>query len=292
MNRPYQKSILAVLIVLMMNGCAVQRTIVRSTMNPILEGGMEAMMSEPNLDIAKTALASNLKLIEGMLVSDPHNADLLIFAAQGFAAYALAFVEDSDPVEARELYARAAGYANRWLIEEYDLDLLGIVSLTEFELAVTELDDKALAGIFWLGNAWGSEIFNGLDDIVLVSKLPYVEALMRRVLEIDPNYYFGMAHLFFGGYYGARPAMLGGDLVKAEDHIQTQLNMTDGQVLFGYLFMVKYVYLRQLDEQASRDALQIIIDFDCQSAPENTILLNRVAQQKAQHLLDNLEQYL
>jgi TRAP transporter T-component len=280
------------LLAILLPGCSIQRAIVRSTMDPILAGGLDAMMAEPNLEIAKTALASNLKLIEGMIRTDPHNKTLLLFAAQGYSAYALAFVEDEDPFEARLLYQRAAGYANRWLIEEEDLDLLAISNLSEFEQSVSLLDDDAVAGIFWLGNAWGSEILNGLDDIVLVSKLAYVEALMHRVIEIDEGYYFGLAHLFFGGYFGARPPMLGGDMDKAIDHIERQLELTDSNILLGHLFMVKYVYLRQLDEEASRVTLKQILDFDVFAAPESTRLLNRVAQAKAAHILETLDEYL
>ncbi len=283
---------LTVVLLLSLNGCGIQRSIVRSTMNPILEGGLDAMMAETNLEIAQTALASNLKLIEGMLRSDPHNSTMLLFAAQGYAAYALAFVEDEDPVAARDLYGRARGYANRWLIEEEGVDLMAIAALDEFETAVENLDEDSLPGIFWLGNAWGSEILNGLNDIVLVAKLPYAEALMRRTLEIDPSYYYGLAHLFFGGYYGARPRMLGGNPELATQHINEQIDLTDGNILLGPLFMVEFVYLKQLDEESARSTLQMILDFEIESAPENTFLLNRVAQAKAKHLLAHLEEYL
>ncbi len=293
MNRKLVITMIAVLLTYaFLPGCAIQRTVVRSTMNPILTGGLDAMMAEPNLDIAKTALASNLKLVEGMLRSDPNNTTLLLFAAQGYTAYALAFVEDMDQVEARHLYQRAANYANRWLVEEEDIDLLSISDLSEFELAVAELDDEAVAGIFWLGNSWGSQILNGLDDIVLVSQLPYVEALMRRSLEINENFFYGFAHLFFGGYYGARPAILGGDMDKAVFHLERQIELTNGELLFGQLFMVKYVYLRQLDEPASRSTIEQILDFDIFSAAEDTRLLNRVAQAKAEQMLDNMDQLL
>lgn len=280
------------ILALLLPGCSIQRAVVRSTMNPILTGGLDAMMAETNLDIAKTALASNLKLVEGMLRSDPENTTLLLFAAQGYTAYALAFVEDEDPVEARSLYQRAANYANRWLIVEEDVDLKAITDLTLFENAVAGLDDEAIAGLFWLGNSWGSEILNGLDDIVLVSQLPYAEILMRRALAIDETYFYGFAHLFFGGYYGARPPMLGGNMDLAIEHLERQIELTEQKVMFGQLFMVKYVYLRQLDEEASRATLQEILEFDVTSAPEQTQLLNRIAQQKAEWMLENLDLYL
>lgn len=282
----------AAAILVLATGCGVRKTMVRSAMDPILAGGMDALMAEPDLELARTALASNLKLIEGMIREDPENTELLLYAAQGFAAYALAFVEDENPERAVELYRRAHRYANRALIVRENVDLLAVEELDRFEDTVARLDDDAVPGVFSLANAWGSEIMLSLDEIAAVSDLPRVEALMRFVLEVDEAYYFAGAHLFFGGYYGVRPPTLGGDLEKAERHLRRQIELTGGNVLLGRLFLVKYVHLRRLDEPAARAELNRILEFDVNQAPENTTLLNRVAQEKARRLLQNLDQYL
>lgn len=275
-----------------LNGCGVQRAVVRSALHPVIDGGMTAMLAEPDLDIARTALASNLKLVEGLLVEYPDDPVLLHTAAQGFTAYALAFAEDENRDTARDLYTRGRDYANRWLIAETGVDLLAIDGLDEFNAAVAELDEEALPGLFWLGNAWGSRILLNLNDISSIANLPRVEAIMRKVLVLDEGYFHGFAHLFFGGYYGGRPAMLGGDLDKADHHLRTQIEMTDGKVLFGTLFLVRYVHLSRLDGEAARGELERILAFDVEAAPPETILLNRVAQAKARRLLDSLDEYL
>ena len=292
MNRNHIIMAVTALILTLAPGCSIQQYAVRTAMNPIIDGGMESMMAETNLKIAKTALESNLKLIEGILRTDPDNEELLLAAAEGYTGYTMGFVEDDSPIEARDLYRRARGYANRWLIEEEDADLLAIQNLQEFEAAVADLDEEAVPGAFWLANSWGSLILISLDDIAMVSQLPKVEALMRFVLEHDPAYYFATAHLFFGGYYGARPPMLGGDPAKAQKHLETQIDMTDGNVLLGYLFMVKYVHLRALNEEAALRDLDYILSFDVMQAPENTRLLNRIAQEKARDLLARIDEYL
>ncbi|GAG59489.1 unnamed protein product, partial [marine sediment metagenome] len=50
-----------------------------------------------------------------------------------------------------------------------------------------------------------------LDNPRAIFDLPKVEALMKRVLELDETYYFAGAHLFFGSLFAARPAMFGGN---------------------------------------------------------------------------------
>ncbi len=273
-------------------GCGVVRIAARSATTPLVEGGMEAMMAESDLPIARDALASNLILMEGMLRSDPGNKRLLLRASQGFFAYSLAFADGVDSERARELYLRSRDYANRWLASEHGVNLLETKPLDAFQERLEELPEKALPGVFWLGNAWASALMLSLTDMQAIAELPKTEALMRWVLEHDEGYFFASAHLFFGGYYGARSTFLGGDPDKARNHLERQIALTEGQVLLGHLFMVRYVHLPALDGEAAEQALREILAFEINEAPENTRLINRVAQEKARRLLANLDDYL
>ena len=212
-------------------------------------------------------------------------------AAQGFTAYALAFVEDENPQRAVKLYHRGRDYAARWVKIKYNSNLLDMVKLDEFEKALKKMPSKAVPGLFWMGNAWASAMMLSLHDVESIANLPKAEMLMRFVLEHDESYYFGGAHLFFCGYYGARPRMLGGSPDKALEHINKQIELTNGTFMLGELFKVKYVSLPALDEAAARAGLEKILEFDIDSAPD-TRLVNRVAQEKARTLLGNLEDYL
>ena len=61
------------------------------------------------------SLISNIKLLEGLLKTDPDNRNLLMLTCQGYAGYALGFVEDEEPERARKLYRRAKQYGIRML---------------------------------------------------------------------------------------------------------------------------------------------------------------------------------
>ena len=76
---------------------------VRGSM-PMMEGGVESMNRETDLELARRAMPANLKMLEGMIYTDPGNSELRIVAAQGFYGYALAFVESHEPERAAELY--------------------------------------------------------------------------------------------------------------------------------------------------------------------------------------------
>jgi len=295
-SRGYGKRIalmaLLAAILFISSGCAVRTFTIRTATEPIIDGGFEAMMAEDDLVLAKTSLESNLKLIEGMLRSDPKNNRLRLLAAQGFTAYALGFIEDVDPERAKRMYARGRMYAQEWLLRETGVNFLAINRLDEFDTAVSSLPKKALPGVFWLGNAWASMLMLSLDDMSAVSDLPRVESLMRFVVEHDEAYYFGGAHLFYCGYYGSRPRMLGGNPDKAREHIERQIELTGGTMLLGQVFQVKYVDLATLDEEAARKHLNEILSQDPKLWPEDRVLVNRIAQAKALFLLEHLEDYL
>lgn len=276
---------------LLTQGCAVRRWAVRSATEPIIDGGFTSMMAEEDLVLAKTALESNLKLVEGLLVSDPGNTRLLLLASQGFTAYSLGFVEDDDPDRAVRLYLRGREYANRWLEDRYDVDLLAIERLDDFDSTVAKLPADAVPGVFWLANSWASQLLLSLNDISSISNLPRVETLMRFVLKNDETYYFAGAHLFFGAYYGARSTFLGGDPAKARTHLARQQELTHSQMLLGDVFKVKYVDMPALDEDAARTDLKHVLNADIDALPSDMRLMNRVAQAKAKRLMDHIDDY-
>ncbi|MBD3165481.1 hypothetical protein GF324_02695 [bacterium] len=271
-------------------GCSIQTIAVRST-GGIIDNGFDELMAEEDLVLARTAIESNLKLVEALIRTDPSNTDLILLAAQGYVSYALAFADDrNNPGRARMLYERGRDYANRWLILKFDTDLLALKRLDDFTAVVNELPDKAVPGVFWFANGWAQSILLSLVDVQAVAKLPYAETAMRFVLERDETFYYGGAHMFFGSYYGARPRMLGGDPEKAKEHFDRQREITGGEFLIGQYLELRYVALMTLDEEHARELIDEILSFDLDRRPEIR-LVNRVAQDKAREIESDFEEF-
>src|SRR4051812_26918624 len=99
------------LAVLALAGCgSIDRYALRTTVS-MLERGRKAALDEPDYQLGRDAVASQLKLIETMLVSDPENRSLRRLAAEGFGGYAFLFVEDAEPQRAKGLYIRGRDHA-------------------------------------------------------------------------------------------------------------------------------------------------------------------------------------
>jgi hypothetical protein len=95
---------------LILAGCSTGKMVVRGSQT-IMDSGIEAMNSETDLQLARAAMPANLKLMEGMLLEDPDNIDLLLYAAQGFYGYSYGFIETEDTARAGALYRRCYDYA-------------------------------------------------------------------------------------------------------------------------------------------------------------------------------------
>ncbi len=89
---------------------SIDRVALRSTA-VMLERGRGVSLDEPDWQLGREAMASQLKLVETLLASDPENLSLRRLAAEGFGGYTFLFVEDGEPARAKGLYRRGRDHA-------------------------------------------------------------------------------------------------------------------------------------------------------------------------------------
>jgi len=83
-----------------------------------------------------------------------------------------------------------------------------------------------------------------------------IYAVMSRILELDPNFFHGAPHRYFGGYYAVAPGFAGGDMRKSKEHFDKSLALAPSyigtKVLMAELYAVKQqdrpLFDRLLDE--------------------------------------------
>ena len=273
----------------LVTACSMGQMVVRGSQT-ILDSGVDSMNRETDLQLARDAMPANLKLIEGMLIEDPGNTELRLFAAEGFYGYSFGFIETENPPRAKQLYRRCYGHAQRAL-QQAGVDIDPEVATSEaVEAAVGKAGKKAVPALFWTASCLGKWIDLSRDDLALVASLANVAILMERVLELDNEFYFGGAHLFFGVYYGGRSPMLGGDFTRAEAEFRRAAEINDNKLLIVNLLRAEFLDRQRLDQQAFHQRLTAIL-----AAPEDLYpemaLINGIARQKAALLLDLEEEW-
>jgi len=269
---------------LFLTGCSFQKLAVRS-MSGILENSMAALYEETDLALAEQAITSDLKLLEGLIKSDPENEKLLLLACQGFGAYALGFVEDTDPARAQQFYLRGRNYGLKIMNKNKNFQEALTGPIDKFEAAIKKYNKSDIPVIFWTANNWGSYINLNMDNPKALIDLPRVQLLMNRIIELDESFYFGSAHLFFATIYSVRPPILGGDLKKAEHHFESCFHFSQEKFLLPYVYYAKYYLTRQFDEELFNSTLTKVLETPGNVLPGQQ-LPNAIAKQKAGRLLE------
>lgn len=269
---------------LLLGGCSMNQLVVRSSMG-LMEQSISAMHRETDLELARAAMPANLKMLEGMIASDPGNVRLQLYAAEGYYGYSFAFVELSDPQRAADLYARCRDYAAGALERTGFTQDLTDTPLRELEQALQQAGAAQVPALFWTASCWAKHIDLNRDDPRSIARLGRTAALMQRVLELDPDYYHGGPQLFFGVYYGSRPPMLGGDPERAQQHFSAARAANDGRLLLGEVLQAEFLDRQLMDREAFHARLTDVLDTEPASDPEQLAFVNQVARERARWLL-------
>jgi hypothetical protein len=224
-------------------------------------------------------LASDIKLLEGMLKGDPGNKQLLLLTTQALAGYAMGFAEDETPERAKGFYLRARDYGMRAL----ELPIEKKANLDDFKFVIQQKGEKEIEALFWAAFSWAGWINLSLDNPQAFVDLAYVEAMMQRVLDLDETFFLASAHLFFGSLWGMKPRMLGGDPDKARAHFDKNIEITQGKFLLSYIYYAKYAAAKTLDEELF-DQLLVKVEETPADVLPNYQLLNMIAKKKAGYL--------
>lgn len=255
----------------------------------LLEDVSNSANKQSDLRVIREGMPAYLMLIDGMVEAVPDNARLLITAAQAYASFASAFVEDADKEYARTLYAKAKKYALRAL-ELQGLNQPVSRSFDDFEKALNQLDKDDVPYMFWTATCWGSWIRLSLGSMAAVAELPRVEALMKRVLVLDEKFYFGGPHLFMGIWFASRPKIAGGDLTRAQHHFQKALEFSQGKFLMTQVYYADHYARKTFDRNLFVATLQNVLETPVDKIPQLT-LLNTVAHKKAKEMIEQVDTY-
>ena len=255
----------------------------------LLEDVAKSSYKQSDLRVIREGMPAYLMLIDGMVEAVPDNARLLITAAQAYASFASAFVEAEDKDYARALYKKAKEYALR------SLEIRGLKNpvsnpFNEFEAGLNHLGKDDVPYMFWTGTCWGSWIRLNLGSMAALAELPRVEALMKRVLVLDEQFYYGGPHLFMGIWFASRPKIAGGDLAKAQFHFKKALEFSQNQFLMAYIYYADQYARKAFDKDLFVSTLEKVLDTPADSIPELT-LLNTIAHKRAKEMLAQVDEY-
>ncbi len=267
--------------------CSIQKIAVNAT-SSIIDNTLTAIYEESDRKLAQDSIAGFLKMLEGLLKSDPDNRKLLRRAVEGYTGYTLGFVEDYDEERAIVFYGRARDFGRRLLSRDSSIKSALKSNLDEFELALQTRSRSDTPDLFWAANAWGSYIKTNPSDLSALADMGKVKVLMERILELDESYYFGGAHLFLGIVEVEKG--IAGNQQSAKEHFDRALEFSDGKFLLTKVLYARHYTVRTFDEKSFVTVLNEVLQTPGDVLPEYR-LINEIAKEKARLYLAHKDEW-
>ncbi len=282
-------TIIPVLLCLSLAGCFSSRQMITDSAVGLFQELALSVNRQSDVALVRQGIPSYLLLIDGMVQANPENQDLLLAGAQAYASYASILGEDESS-RAAQLIQKAKVQALKALelTPLFKGSLDKSIDLFQEKIAKTEKSQVPL--LFSVGSIWGTWIAQGPEPVEAMADLPKVEALMDRVLQLDPGYYYGGPHLFKGILLSARPVQYGGDLKKADFHFQQAMSYSQGKFLMAQIYYAQYYAKQRLDRDLFVKTLNQVLSTPADIEP-NLTLINTLAHEKAKTLLNQVDEF-
>ncbi|MDD5170366.1 MAG: TRAP transporter TatT component family protein, partial [Syntrophales bacterium] len=179
------------LTILLLTGCG---DLVHRQATPLIGGLTSAIGKQNDPQLVCEGAPAYLLLADGFLEMSPDDHEMLMHAAQLYAAYTSAFLMGREEDRARRLSIRARDYAFRAAaIRIPAFGTLYQKPFAEFEpvTVLFQKGDEAL--LLLIIKTWAAVIQTSKDDWDLLADIAKIEALTKRLLALDEGYEYGAA---------------------------------------------------------------------------------------------------
>lgn len=247
-----------------------------------------AILNNDDLATVESGGPAYLLMVDGLVQGEPDSVSLLSSAAKLYTAYTSVFIKDR--VRAKKMTNKALTYAFRAVcLQKPDACSLRSIRHQAFLDIIAQMGIKDVPVFYNLGETWASWIQAHRDSLVAIAELSRVEAIMNRVVELNELYEDGSAHFYLGVFSTLLPPALGGRPEEGRRHFEQAIEISGGRNL-----MVKVTFAKQyarliFDRKLHDRLLQEVLKADPNS-PGYT-LINTLARQEAQELLDSADSY-
>lgn len=278
-------SLVLIGICLSLSGCA---PLVSSVASGLADNLSVAVLNQNDPETVRDGLPAYILLLDSFLEGSPDDPVLLTAAAMIYASYGEVFADDEE--QAARLTQRAQAYAEKAVCESFPAGCNWTgASYEDFTLTLQTLSNKHADVAFSYAVASLAYIRAHVADWNAFARLPHVEALLIRYLDISKSAKDCDVYKYLGILLTVRPPAFGGEQERGREYFERSIECSQGRDLsvnveyvHGYARML---YLRKLHDRL----LTEVIDAD-PNVPGYT-LTNVLAQRSAKKLLESADDY-
>lgn len=253
-------------------------------------GDVSAQIAEGDKHWEKRADANEIraaiKVWEQAAAADPKNFDLLVKLTRANYFLADGYLRDNE-----KEYLRTMDLGVKWgekamiaASPEFEAKMRGGGKLPD---AVKLVPKSGVPAMYWYASSLGKWA-KRKGFAVLLGQKDNVKATMDHVLELDPNFYYGGPHRYFGAFYAVAPAFAGGDLEKSRVHFNKSLEISANYIGTKVLWAQELAVKEQDEETFDKLLAEVIATPDDVIPEVKPEIL--VEKQKARELLAQKEE--
>jgi predicted anti-sigma-YlaC factor YlaD len=282
------------------SGCSVRKMAANKIANVLSTGGA-TMASDNDLELVKDAVPFSLKLMESVLAETPSHKQLLAAIASGFTQYSYAFVQqEADEIEGQD-FARATAMRNRarnLFLRAHEYGLRGLEAGHRGFTNQLRMNPRQAARLarqsdvpllYWSAASLGAAISLSKDRPDTLARIPQMEALIDRALELDESWDRGAIHSFLITFEMSRQGASGDPVARARKHYERAVELSGGWMAGPMVTYAEAVCIQKQDVKQFESLLQRALAIDVDAHPECR-LANLVMQRRARWLLDRKEE--
>jgi hypothetical protein len=306
--RKYASTLLVgLLVATSLSGCdGIMTNIAAGSTIRVIRRAAPAMSRLEDPDFAEQAIPGGLGTMEGVLVIKPEDADLHASLARGYASLGFAFYLDhmeaalaNDDEEAAEHWrgratmafrrARSLGLEMLTIWEDDNGGAEGAINggIDTWNAYLQNFDADQAPMLFWTAYAWANFINANRDDIDAIAGLPFVNAMVDRVLALDDTFYSYAPHALRAGLMGGLPAQLGGRPQDAKREFEIAIAATQRHNLMYLTMEARIVAVALQDRALYQSLLEEVINAG--NVDPDNLLANQCAKRRAARYLADID---
>lgn len=221
---------------------------------------------------------------EKVAAANPGDAETLVKLTRAHYFLADGYLRsESDDKEYLKMMDKGVKWGEKAMVAASPEFAAAMKDGKKFPEAVKLVGKDGVPAMYWYASSLGKWA-KKKGFAVLLGQKDNVKATMDRCLELDPTFYYGGPHRYFGAYYAIAPAFAGGDLEKSKVHFKKSLEIAPDFVGTKVLWAAELATKTQ--DEATFDTLIAEIeaskaDAIPEVAPELQVELQKGAELKA-----------
>lgn len=274
--------ILSLFLLLSMSGCTSMIT------SRFANNIGDAILSQTDPEVAAASIPTFMVMMDSLVLDAPENPEILTASANLNGAYASLFASSDE--QAKQLTEKSLQQARTAICTEIKaICTKDNLNIDQFQEILAGIDKSNIELLYTLGTTWAGWIQSHKDDWSGLAQVPKVEAVMKRVVELDENFEWGRGHLYLAIINSQLPPALGGKPEIGRLHFEKAIEISKGQDLIAKVEFARHYARLVFDQELHDQLLKDVI-----SAKPTVVKLNlsnAVAKLQAKQLLSTSVEY-